>query len=315
MKKISGSAFMAVLTLLATLTLSLDASAARMGSGKSFGSRPSYSAPYQRSPSAAPGNTAQQPGYRQPQTAPSPNAGLRDSMARRSGLMGMLGGLALGGLLGSMFMGGAFEHFNFMDILVFGLVAYLLYRLFAARSRRSSDAYANTGAHAASGHYAPEQVMQRDATGPGFDTDIMAGRQGTAGQAHAAGVPVMPADFDAKSFVQGAEAAYRHLQKAWDAGDLAALRSLTTDKVFAELQDQIRSRTQPNQTEIHHVDVRIIAVQDVGQNREASVQFRVMMRESQDETPKQIEEVWHFTRSLASRQPTWFLDGIQQVEA
>jgi len=47
--------------------------------------------------------------------------------------MGMLGGLALGGLLGSLFFCGAFENINFMDILVFGGIAFLLYKLFAAR--------------------------------------------------------------------------------------------------------------------------------------------------------------------------------------
>jgi predicted lipid-binding transport protein (Tim44 family) len=58
------------------------------------------------------------------------------SFSKRGGLMGLLGGLALGGLLGSLFFGGAFENFNFMDILIFGGIAYLLYKLFAAKAGR-----------------------------------------------------------------------------------------------------------------------------------------------------------------------------------
>jgi predicted lipid-binding transport protein (Tim44 family) len=38
------------------------------------------------------------------------------------------------------------------------------------------------------------------------------------------------------------------------------------------------------------------------------------MREERDAKPGQVREVWHFTRSRSSRQPTWFLDGIQQLE-
>jgi hypothetical protein len=33
-----------------------------------------------------------------------------------------------------LFFGGAFENFNFIDILVFGGIAFLLYKLFAARA-------------------------------------------------------------------------------------------------------------------------------------------------------------------------------------
>ncbi len=49
----------------------------------------------------------------------------------------MLGGLALGGLLGALFFGGAFENLNFLDIAIFALIGFLLYRLFAARARRA----------------------------------------------------------------------------------------------------------------------------------------------------------------------------------
>lgn len=310
MKKITGSAFWVVLSLM-VLTMSLDANAARMGSGKSFGSRPSYSAPYQKSPSSSPGSTAQQPGYRQPQTAP--NAGLRDSMARRSGLMGMLGGLAIGGLLGSMFMGGAFEHFNFMDMLVFGVLAYVAYRLLAGRTRRATAAYETSSASSSYGHEGPERVMHRHATGPGFETDILSGRS-QGGFGPGSQTVSWPRDFDADHFVHGAESAYRHLQSAWDAGDLATLRSLTTDKVFAELQEQIRGRTEANRTEVHKVEVEILDVRDISPNREATVRFNVLMRESGNESPRPVEEVWHFIKPLASKQPTWFLDGIQQLE-
>ena len=88
-------------------------------------------------------------------------------MTNRGGLMGMLGGLALGGLLGSMFFGGAFENFNFMDILIFGGVAFLLYKLFAARARNTQpNAYNRT-----TNDLGGSQVNQTETAG--FNTDVL----------------------------------------------------------------------------------------------------------------------------------------------
>ncbi|MEY2681224.1 MAG: hypothetical protein RL661_1455, partial [Pseudomonadota bacterium] len=113
------SALMGLLVLSATVS---DAYAARMGGGRSFGGRPSFNMPYQRSPSPAnpgmnrPGAPAQQPAM---SAAQQRNQGLRNSLSQRGGFGRLLGGLALGGLLGALFMGGGFEGINFLDILIF----------------------------------------------------------------------------------------------------------------------------------------------------------------------------------------------------
>lgn len=124
-------------TLFIALALTLggmqEAQAKRMGGGKSFGSRPSYSAPYQRSTTPNDlGNQATRSASQQ--QAAAQNQAARQNWAGRGGLMGMLGGLALGGLLGSLFFGGAFEGLNLMDMLLFAGIAYLVYRLFAAKA-------------------------------------------------------------------------------------------------------------------------------------------------------------------------------------
>ncbi len=294
-----------------------EAYAARLGGGKSFGSRPSYSTPYSR-----PGGSNQaspSPSYQQPSAAAQQNQAARGAMANRGGLMGMLGGLALGGLLGAMFFGGAFEGINFMDILLFAGVAFLLFKLFAARRP------AGVGQSAGAGAYAPPespgygQAYQREAAPSGragFDTDLLSKRGGlSSGGFKASAAPlVLPADFDAAGFLKGAKTAYTHLQQAWDQGNLAELRGLCTDKVFGELQDQIRQRVGENRTELLKVEAELLEVRDVGGDREATVLFDVILRESAGQPPTPVKEVWHFTRSRASQQPTWFLDGIQQLE-
>jgi predicted lipid-binding transport protein (Tim44 family) len=327
MKKLIGLVFSVLIGLTLTLSGTDDAYAKRMGGGKSFGSRPSYSEPYKRStdmgPSASP---AQQQAY---SSASQRNQTLRDSFNRRGGLMGMLGGLALGGLLGALLFGGGFEHINFLDILLFGLIAFMLFKFFAARRRAGAGEPATTAA----GGYHPGQPPARDAdadrayertanAGPsGFDTDVLfrkGGRPAAAAERFEAtgqAVPAaIPADFDAPAFLAGAKAAYEMMQKAWDEGDLAELRALTTDKVFGELQDQLRERGgQPNRTELLKVEAELLEVRDLGSDREAAVLFDVVMRESAEEEPVQVREVWHFVRPRNSRQPTWFLDGIRQL--
>ena len=129
----------------------------------------------------------------------------------------------------------------------------------------------------------------------------------------------VPAGFDTAGFLDGARRAYRLLQEAWDSGDLGELRGLTTDDVFAELQDQLRARQGQNRTEVLHLDARLLEARQVAGELEASVLFDAFLREvdaasSADDRGHQVKEVWHFIRPLSSRQPTWFLDGIQQLE-
>ncbi|WP_026610613.1 Tim44 domain-containing protein [Methylocaldum szegediense] len=304
-----------------------DAYAKRLGGGKSFGSRPSYSVPYKRSTDMTrPVSPAQQQAHQS--AAHQKNQAAREAMARRGGLMGMLGGLALGGLLGALLFGGAFEHLNLLDLLVFALIAYMLFKLLARRRAESSEAAAGSGYYsgydaAPNSEFGDAYQRQGDSGPvgkPSFDTDLLFGKKrGASPSAQTADLSnrpkSVPADFDAAAFLSGAKAAYQIMQKAWDEGDLAELRSLTTDKVFGELQDQLRARgTATNTTELLKVDAELLEVRDLGTEREATVLFDVIMRESPEERPAQVREVWHFVRSKYSRQPTWFLDGIQQLE-
>ena len=302
-----------------------EAYAARLGGGKSFGSRPSYSTPYNRPGGYNQANPSQQPAYQQPGMAAQRNQAARDSLGRRGGLMGMLGGLALGGLLGAMFFGGSFEGINFMDILLFAGIAFLLFKLFSARTQRGIREATPLGQpHGYSSSSDEGSVYQRNAepanrvsSRAGFNTDVMSNRGGNmpANGFEPAAPSAWPADFDAVTFLTGAKSAYVHLQQAWDSGDSAELRGLCTDKVFGELQDQLKQRVGENRTELLNVEAEILEVNDIGGDREAAVLFNVLLREAPGQAPIRVSELWHFIRARASKQPTWFLDGIQQVDA
>ena len=298
--------------ILIALTLSVggmsDADAKRFGGGSSFGGRSSYSAPYKRSAIPPSRSVSQQQAAAQNQTA-------RQGMANRGGLMGMLGGLALGGLLGALFFGGAFEHINFMDILVFGVIAFLLYKLFAAKAGAAQrPAYNRTASNY-------EEAQPRQGNPAGFNTDVLfdknkkqsAGQSFQGGAGYNGGLEV-PEGFDPQAFLSGAKIAYTTLQQAWDNRDLAEIRGLTTDKVFAEIQQQLKASSTENHTDILKLDAELLEVREIGSELEAVVLFYAIMREDINAQAEQVREVWHFVKPKISVQPKWLLDGIQQLE-
>ncbi len=297
---------------LVALSLSLggmsDADAKRFGGGGSFGGRSSYSAPYKRS-AIPPARSANQ------QQSAAQNQAARQGMANRGGLMGLLGGLALGGLLGSLFFGGAFENLNFMDILVFGGLAFLLYKLFAAKAGATQRPAYNRTAN----NYEESQPIQTNQAG--FDTDVLFNKdkkqstsQNFQPDTGFNNTVAVPEDFDQQAFLSGAKTAFTTLQKAWDNRDLAEVRGLSTDKVFAEIQDQLKASTTENHTDILKLDAELLEVREIGSELEAVVLFDAIMREDINAQAEQIREVWHFVKPKISIQPKWLLDGIQQLE-
>ena len=275
-----------------------DAEAKRFGGGSSFGSRPAYNAPFQRS-ALPPSRSASQ------QQATNQNQMARQGMSQRGGLMGMLGGLALGGLLGALFFGGAFENINAMDILVLLGLAYLLYKLFAAKATQQSSSQR-------SAYEVQSSTMPSNPAG--FNTDILFKKQADLSASQNIQQDNIPAGFDSHAFLVGAKIAYSSLQKAWDAKELADIRGLTTDKVFAEIQSQLKASTTYNVTDLLKLEAELLEVREIGSELQATVLFDAIMREDINGSAEQIKEIWHFVKPKASIQPKWLLDGIQQLE-
>lgn len=315
MKKIS----FLIVTLVMTLTLGFagieDAQAKRFGGARSFGGKSLFSKPYRRSalPSKTTRSASQQQAHQKNQT-------LRQNMSRRGGLLGMLGAFAIGGLLGSMLFGGAFQGLNLMDMLLFAGIAYLLYRFFIARKPQPASAYQrgtlddDTGFSGQPSTFQTKENPGRSSTP--FNTDVLFGnKQAADAQDADFNAPVsIPEGFDEADFLAGAKNAFYALQKAWDNGDLAEIRGLTTDKVFAEIQDQLNAMSEPNQTEVLKLETELLDVRELEDNMEAVVLFDSIMRENPDEPAIQVREVWHFIKPKRAIAPKWYLDGIQQLE-
>lgn len=314
MKKISGFVFTVIISFSIALIGTQDVEARRFGGARSFGGKSSYRTPYRKSTTSKTRSASQQRAHQQNQAA-------RQNMTRRGGFMGMLGGLALGGLLGSMLFGGAFENINLVDILVFGGIAYLLLRLFAAKATPAAaiasrhPVFRNRQHSDYSQNYRPGRQQQRSA---GFDTDVMFNNKSSSQFKESIDAEFnetsLPAKFDEQAFLAGAIAAFTRLQAAWDNRDLAEIRSLTTDKVFVDIQDQLMNDTKENTTDVLKVEAELLDFRAIGSKLETVVLFDCIIREDTDGRAEQVREVWHFIKSASSADASWYLNGIQQME-
>jgi len=274
-----------ILTLLAVFTLAVmtpDADARRFGGGSSFGK--------QRMQPGAPQGFSQQKKFSRP-AATNTQRG-----AAGTGMMGMLGGLALGGLLGAMFFGGAFEGINFFDILVIGGLVFLAV-WFLRRKAQGSMAYA--GGHAqpfASGH------------GNSFT------------EPSASQVSMLRPNINEKHFLKAARDIFMRMQTAWDNKDLEDIRRFCTDDVAERVAADMRGAGE-NRTEVTTLDARIADTWIESDLEWAAVHFNAMLREQQldndgnvlEQSDSDMVETWIFRHDPKSDDPTWYLAGIQQV--
>ncbi len=277
------------------------AEAKRFGGGRSFGGKSFYSQPFKRSQLQRQRTFNQQKAIQRNQTS-------RQSWRNRGGLLGWLAPFAIGGLLGALFFGGAFEHLNLMDILVFGGLALLAFKLLSRRSGAAAETPVG-----AMGGYA--NAGFREKTSAPFDTDIL-GKKDRNKSLSSHDFPAeieIPSDFDLQGFLEGAKRAFRQLQEAWNRNELAEIRGLTTDEVFIEIKRQKAMADHDLPVKILDLDAELVGFEEDAHYQQASVLFTARIQEG-SHSPETIQEVWHFVRPRRGFNATWQLDGIQQVE-
>lgn len=343
--------FSAVLAVTLACSLGADfALAKRLGGGGSFGGRSTYSRSYSPGPSApyAPsrsGSVGQQSRPTNPgQAAPAPMPG----QTRPGGMFGRLGwgmgGFLAGGLLGSMLfghgMGVGGGGIGLLDILLIGLIAYFAVRLLRRRgpaaNRRGPDPRdlrpdPHERAEQSWDTLRSQQPQQRPAQPrqpePGPDaaqngpTGPIGGAGGTTGGfgvtpgEEAPAQPAVPEGFSIPDFLEGAKTVYARLQHSWDRRDLNDIALFTTAEVLTEIKRQAAADPTPSKTELLLVNARMLEFREEATDTIASVLFDVLLREDASQSqPKQIREVWHFSRPTGDFAANWRLEGIQQLE-
>lgn len=305
----------ALLLALSTLCATFDAAeAARLGGGRSFGSRPSYSQPAQRQ--QFPSMNQQRPAQQQQQQ----NLGQQAAPARRGlfgGFGGFLGGMLAGTLLGSLFFGHPFSGGGMMDILLIGILIFagvMIFRMFSARRRQPQSEYSYAGAARRQAEAPQDQGGWGESQWDRLRSAPASGQAG--GQADGQPGPAIHVPgFNEEEFLRGAKLVYTRLQGSWDARDLEDIREFTSPEVYAEIARQAAQDPAPSKTEILLVNARLLEVKPQGAQVVATVYFDVLMREDKaKDAPEQVREVWHFRRESADPKSSWKLEGIQQLE-
>jgi predicted lipid-binding transport protein (Tim44 family) len=296
---------MAAVALGATLVIA-DVEAKRVGGGRTTGTQRSIT---NTPPAQTPAKPAQQTQQMAPSQQPAAQPGAAPAAAQpapASGLsrwMPMLGGLAIGGLLGSMFagsgLGGILGGMLLVGLLAFG--ALIVFRMLAARRGEAPRPMQLAGlGNETVAAPPPSQAA-------GFDT------QPEPRQAGAAPAASVPAGFDVAGFLRGAKLNFMKLQLANDSGNLDELREFTTPELFEELSGDVRERGgQKQQTDVMALHADLLEVATEGERHWASVRFSGQIRETPASTPESFEEVWNLAKPVDGSSG-WLLAGIQQM--
>lgn len=275
-----GRLWLAMSAVILGVVLALpDAEARRLGGGRTIGAQRNVTAP----PQATPAKPAQQ-------AAPAAAA------TTGSKWMPILGGLALGGLLGAMFADSPILS-TILSAMLIGLLAFaalaLIRMLRAPRTEARPLQYAGLGSETVAAP-PPSQAT-------GFDVRASAG-------APRAGIP---AGFDVAGFLRAAKSNFIKLQIANDTGKLDELREVTTPEMYAVLSEDLRSRG-AQQTDVVTLNADLLEVATEGERHWASVRFSGLVSEAPGAAPASFEEVWNLAKPVDGSSG-WQLAGIQQM--
>jgi predicted lipid-binding transport protein (Tim44 family) len=296
----------AILTLFVAgaMVMPDTADARRLGGGKSLGKQ--YNMPRQ----------AQQPQRQQQATDQRGAQSGAAGQAGRKGGMGWLGplaGLAAGGLLASLFFGGAFEGFQPLDFLLIAALVIGGFLLFRMLRQQRAPARSPAPAGAVPGAYRTGDTPF--GAGPTADQDAAARPDGARAVAPEPVAADAPAWFDAEGFAEGAKTHFIRLQAAWDQADFRDIREYTAPQLFAELKRERESLGDArNYTEVVTLSAELLGVQRDGEQAVASVRFTGLIREDEQAPAKPLDEIWHVAHDWASPEGDWLITGIQQPE-
>jgi predicted lipid-binding transport protein (Tim44 family) len=194
---------------------------------------------------------------------------------------------------------------QFLDIVIFAMIAVFLgLRLRSVLGRRNPDQ-----APLAAG----DQILNLERSrAPVIDmpTDPLA--------ATLARIKLIEPSFDADQFLQGAARAFEMIVQSFAAGDLASLRPLLSDTVFADFKGAIEVRgkeLEDQRMELLHIVSTTLAEASLTNNlAEISVRF-VSEQKGADGHEARLIDLWRFGRTLGSSDPNWRLVATGSLDA
>lgn len=285
--------FSIVALLMFTVAVTPIAEARKFGGSKSFGK--SY-------------KTAPAPKQQQQNT----NTVGKDQTAKSSskkGLMGgLLGGLLAGGLLAAFF-GGAFEGIQFMDILIIGLIAFVIFKLMRGMlgaKQGSMNQHRQQPAFGGNASKFEQPNMQN------FEQQPNTNNGGFGGFGAQTDVPHnYPPGFDQAAFINGSREHYRILQGAWNHNQLETIEEYVSPSLFEDLKAERAKLDGEQHTDVMYVDAEIVRADYDANKAQLSLQFSGRYRDTVEGVEEEIEDIWHLERDLTVPNAPWLIVGIQ----
>lgn len=281
------------LALCIGLTMSLDANAKRFGGGKSAGAAPTHQTSQMAPAAGAAGGAAATAGA----------AGAAGAAAKAGGAsrwLGPLAGIAAGGLLASMFMGGGFQGMQFFDILIMAVIAFVIFRFIAARRRKQQEQMAPAGM--------PYQREVFEQPAPAQNSIF----GGSAAHAAPRRVINAPAWFNEQNFLEAARNHFQSLQQHWDANEMDKIAEFVTPQMLQFLKQERASLGDGFQsTYIENLQVQLDGVDDRADKTIATLTFSGVSKSSRFDQGEVFSESWNMERPQGDNQP-WLVAGIRQ---
>ena len=293
---------------------------ARAGGGRSAGTRGSrsYQAPSRPTQPAAPQREAM------PQQAQQPSP----MMPQSGGFMRGIGTAILGGFLGSMLFSGLANAggfgglggsgFGMMEILLFGGLAYFLYRKYAATRAAAAPALGST-------RYQDTQYQAPTAP-PSFSNQAPVQESLPLNGIDYRSLTMMDRSFTPERFLKTAQDQFFKIQGAWNKQDLPTLRGLCGGELMKSWEEeigQLQARGQKNrmdnialrESEITEVWTEsgedFITVRLLANLLDYTVDDKGAVISGSDSESIQFEEYWTFTRPVGPN--SWKLTAVQQA--
>lgn len=304
-----------LLLLLLTITsftmFTQVAEAKRFGGGKSMGF-------FKKMPSKKFGSNSSSNKSQKPSAASSA-AGKAGARSGASRWLGPLAGLAAGGLLAAMIFGDGFDGIQMFDILLFGLAAFMLFKIFGRRKALHNQEYSPESSQY-SRHDSSEDavVSQNQQAREAYQTDEVKDYSqtgsiiGSAVSGNAQSITHLPSWFDEASFVENAKSHFVSVQKAWDNADVKEIESYCSEELFAALSAEMAGvQAGDNHTEVDELNVEFVDAVIDGEYLVVSVRFTGYIIEEQGADSHAFSEIWHIRR-LEIGEGDWQISGIQQ---
>lgn len=285
--------FSIVALLMFTVAVTPIAEAKKFGGGKSFGK--SY-------------KTAPAPKQQQQNTNTIGKEQTTKSSSKKGLMGGLLGGLLAGGLLAAFF-GGAFEGIQFMDILIIGLIAFIIFKLMRGMlgaKQGSMNQQRQQPAFGGNASKFEQPNMQNFEQQPNTNTGGFTGFGAQTDVPHN-----YPPGFDQAAFINGSREHYRILQGAWNHNLLDTIEEYVSPSLFEDLKAERAKLEGEQHTDVMYVDAEIVRAEYDANKAQLSLQFSGRYRDAAEGVEEDIEDIWHLERDLTVPNAPWLIVGIQ----